>query len=168
MIPDNLQTRIQKEAEAAVKKIEHIRAFTNDQCYVKGYEVGATAVVSDPGAYGLAGSWVRASERLPNQEWYGPIRHCYDEKHKVWEYDSCSLRQMECNIENFPDVEWLSESPSPNPSVTESDEQREKDRLVGALEKIAEMKREAGETSDTYAFNRCWHIATEALKPYKK
>lgn len=33
-------------------------------------------------------------------------------------------------------------------------------------QKIAAMKREPGETTDTYAFNRCWHIATEALTKY--
>jgi len=38
--------------------------------------------------------------------------------------------------------------------------------LVKALQEIAAMKREPGETTDTYAFNRCWHIATEALKQY--
>lgn len=50
-------------------------------------------------------------------------------------------------------VEWLDES-----SPCQCGKYRE------ALDKIIEMKREPNETTDTYAFNRCWHIATEALK----
>jgi hypothetical protein len=53
-------------------------------------------------------------------------------------------------------VEWLDETAQSTSAGA----------LVEALEKIAQMKREPGETTDTYAFNRCWHIATEALKQY--
>jgi hypothetical protein len=38
------------------------------------------------------------------------------------------------------------------------------DKLMEALQKIQSMKREPGETTDTYAFNRCWNIASEALE----
>lgn len=42
------------------------------------------------------------------------------------------------------------------------------DVLVEALREIESMKRLPGETTDNYAFNRCWHIASNALKQYNK
>lgn len=46
---------------------------------------------------------------------------------------------------------------SPDPTV-----------LVQALRDIIEMKLEPGEKDYKYAFNRCWHIATEALNNKKE
>jgi hypothetical protein len=37
-------------------------------------------------------------------------------------------------------------------------------KMRKALQQIETMKRLPGETTDTYAFNRCYHLATEALK----
>jgi hypothetical protein len=39
----------------------------------------------------------------------------------------------------------------------------ENERMREALEKVTQMKLERGERSWNYAFNRCWHIAQDAL-----
>jgi hypothetical protein len=62
---------------------------------------------------GMAGAWVRASDHPPKDDWFGPIRYRYDEKNKVWEYDSEIGRGVQNNIQNYPDVEWLDESATP-------------------------------------------------------
>lgn len=38
--------------------------------------------------------------------------------------------------------------------------------LIEALEQIQKMKPLPGETDYKYAYNRCWHIATDALSEY--
>ena len=46
-----------------------------------------------------------------------------------------------------------------------SSHQAEIERLKEALRQIQSMKRLPGEVNDNYAFNRCWHIATDSLTP---
>lgn len=57
--------------------------------------------------------WVKASERNPKEEWFGPIRYRHDEKNNIWEYDADASRSIQCNFENYPDVEWLEETTAP-------------------------------------------------------
>lgn len=58
-------------------------------------------------------------------------------------------------------LKHVNESKADPPHTGE--ERIDTDPLVIALKEIASMKREPGETTDTFCFNRCWHIATEAL-----
>lgn len=53
------------------------------------------------------------------------------------------------------------ETTVPSKEVSEGD--RYFKHVMGELEKIVTMKREPGEITDQYAFNRCWHIASDLL-----
>lgn len=137
-LPESIKKKIEDEAVAKtafeqLKMAGFPEGYSDYHCkgYKQGYTAAATNILSHPQEWRLSGVWVKGSERLPDEEWYGPIRYRYDERYKIWEYDSCGSREIQNNIENYPDVEWLDDSAAPSDRVQQ---------LEQALKIIAEWR----------------------------
>lgn len=117
MIPESIKERISKEAEKFVS--EKLSGWFPDTQSEHGAEAAYTAaaeqILSDPGAWGLAGVWVDADERLPEFEGR-------DKKYVV-RYKLIKNEPMICDWDwinewqtNSYSIEWLDESESLPPS----------------------------------------------------
>lgn len=104
--------------------------------------------------------WVKCSERFPAESKNYFLRHPYEDGrfHGWWSHINPLAIDKEFWLKM--QYEWLDESTSqPSPPDT---------GLREALERIVNMKLQGNETTMDYAFNRCWHIATEALNQLNK
>jgi hypothetical protein len=164
-LTDKIETGAQEWATSGSLK-EWIDTGMNDTRYsstLKTFLAGASFLYSLlKEEKGEVGRWVKAKD-APDEEWFGPIRYRWDEKYKHWEYDSCTSREMQNNIENYPDVEWLD---TETPVVAGCGE------LVEALEWYADPGNyldENGNLATAWKNNEAIaRKATSALKTFKR
>jgi hypothetical protein len=160
----NLPTELKEKIETAAFKEALRTSGSLDTTYGKKlFLAGASflyALLKEE--KGEAGRWRKAKD-APDEEWFGPIRYRWDEKYKHWEYDSCTSREMQNNIENYPDVEWLD---TETPVVAGCGE------LVDALEWYADPGNyldENGNLATAWKNNEAIaRKATSALKTFKR
>jgi hypothetical protein len=163
-LPPHLQERIETETMKS-SKVRYQGDAKNFEFieYEDGFRAGASFLYSLlKEEKGEAGRWRKAKD-APDEEWFGPIRYRWDEKYKHWEYDSCTSREMQNNIENYPDVEWLD---TETPVVAGCGE------LVDALEWYADPGNyldENGNLATAWKNNEAIaRKATSALKTFKR
>jgi hypothetical protein len=123
MIPESIKERISKEAEAASEKrfkdvVDELKKEIASAYYEEGYEAAAEQILMNPEQWGLAGSWVKCKDDLPDKNGLYIIEHknggrwqmFFNIEDKKWYWQS---NQYSVCGDGFIE-RWLSESPTPS------------------------------------------------------
>lgn len=164
-LPESIKRRIEDEAETkaeAVKKSIDGNGVEFEYYHdgiKQGYEFGASAVLSKPGDYGLAGVWVKASDMAAKTHDFVTVYARYKDEIVSSGYFVRNGELFICHCENYPiessqfnDLYIWDESYTPSDRVVQ---------LEQALREIAEI---ISPFQDYKSIYRAWGIATNALK----
>lgn len=105
-LPPSIQSMIEREAD------EYARTYSGTKLIKRPYVAGATAILQEPGRYGLAGAWIKGIDIEPQSGlWLNakkggtPIMVYYAASEKIF-------IDTEGNFHDPARIEWLSDTPA--------------------------------------------------------